>query len=80
MARALTATHRYHVSWTEFRKFIAISILIVCVYGALDEVHQSQTPGRFVELGDFLADCLGGVLGSLLVIPYRRWVLGIERS
>lgn len=80
VARALTATHRSHVSWNEFRRFVLLSIVIVCIYGALDELYQAQTPGRSVELADFLADCLGGTLGSFLVIPYRRWVLGIERS
>ena len=80
VARALTAKQRDHVSWKDFRKFILLSILIVWIYGAWDELSQLNSLGRSVEWADFFANCLGGILGSLLVIPYRRWVLGIERS
>ena len=35
-------------------------------FGALDEWHQRFIPGRGVELGDWMADTTGGLLGVLL--------------
>lgn len=34
-------------------------ILLVLVYGVIDEWHQSMTPGRVPSLGDVLTDVLG---------------------
>jgi VanZ family protein len=41
-----------------------ICIIAVSVYGALDEYHQSFTPGREVSALDWLADTLGAALGT----------------
>lgn len=39
---------------------------MVAVFGAADEWHQSFVPGRACELGDWVADVLGGGLGLLI--------------
>lgn len=44
--------------------------LLIAVYGALDEYRQSFTPGRSVELDDWLADVLGATLALGL---YKAW-------
>jgi VanZ family protein len=46
-------------------------ILIAC-YGYLDEVHQYFVPGRIYSLGDWAADCTGGILGVLVMLSWGR--------
>ncbi|MGE5692433.1 MAG: VanZ family protein [Candidatus Zixiibacteriota bacterium] len=38
--------------------------LIASFYGATDEIHQFYVPGRTMEVYDWVADTLGGLLGS----------------
>ncbi len=45
-------------------------IVIASAYGAADEWRQSFTPGRFVEVADWVADTLGAAVG---VTVYARW-------
>jgi VanZ family protein len=52
------------------RRAALLSILIVSLYGITDEWHQSFTPGRSVEVADWLADTLGAALAVTL---YRGW-------
>lgn len=61
---------------------------IVSVYGIIDEIHQSFTPGRECSVFDWCADTLGGVMGAfvfLLVLHligrfWARGCNGAERS
>lgn len=52
------------------RRWVWLAILLTSAYGAADELHQSFTPGRSVEVGDWLADTLGA---SLAVSLYQLW-------
>ena len=45
-------------------KHLLIVILIVSVYGIIDEIHQSFVPGRFPSVYDWIADTLGAILGG----------------
>ena len=45
-----------------------ISSIFVSVYGIIDEIHQSFTPGRFVSFFDWCCDSIGAVLGSLIFV------------
>lgn len=47
-----------------------IAIVMVSVFGATDEWHQSFTPGRSVEFADWVADTLGA---AVAVAAYCRW-------
>ncbi len=47
-----------------------MAALIASLYGGFDEVRQSFTPGRSVELADWLADTLGAWVA---VLVYARW-------
>ena len=52
-----------------------IVIAAVSIFGATDEWHQSYTPGRSVEFGDWLADTSGAALAVTLYLHlgwYRR--------
>ena len=46
-----------------------VTLLLVALYGASDELHQFFVPGRSVDFFDWLADFLGGVL-CVLVVSY----------
>lgn len=45
-------------------------ILLVSLFGGLDEWRQSFTPGRMVEFGDWVADTLGAGVAAVL---YQVW-------
>jgi VanZ family protein len=45
---------------------LIVCILIVSVYGIVDEFHQSFVPSREASATDWLADTLGAVAGSML--------------
>jgi VanZ family protein len=53
-------------------------LLGAALWGCSDEIHQSYTPGRSVEIGDVLAD----VAGVGLAVAAGEWILrtsGLER-
>jgi len=52
---------------------VLFTILIVSGYAILDEFRQSLTPGRAVELNDWIADTLGAILASILYLKWQRY-------
>ncbi len=52
---------------------ILLPVIIVSVYGVVDEVHQSFVAGRTASVFDWLADTIGAVMGSFVYV----WVLRI---
>ncbi|MBC8189796.1 MAG: VanZ family protein [Puniceicoccaceae bacterium] len=52
------------------QRSLLMAALIASLYGGFDEVRQSFTPGRSVELADWLADTLGALVA---VLVYARW-------
>lgn len=51
------------------------AIFLVSFFGLTDELHQSFTPGRFVEFADWIADTAGATLAVTLYVnwpAYRR--------
>ncbi len=51
-------------------KGVFVVLLLVSLWGGLDEFRQSFTPGRSVEVHDWLADTLGAMTAVLL---YQAW-------
>jgi len=49
---------------------IVWSIVIVSVFGASDELHQSFTPGRSMDVLDWVADTIGAIVA---VSAYTFW-------
>jgi len=47
-----------------------VAVLIASAFGFTDEWHQSFTPGRMVEVADWVADTLGAAVAVTL---YVRW-------
>jgi VanZ family protein len=46
------------------------AVAIASLYGLTDEFHQSFTPGRSVEVADWVTDTLGALTA---VAVYSRW-------
>jgi VanZ family protein len=49
---------------------IYAAALVVSVFGLTDELHQHFTPGRVMDVYDWLTDTTGAVLATAL---YARW-------
>lgn len=47
-----------------------VAVLAVSAFGLTDEWHQSFTPGRRVEIADWIADTLGAIVA---VASYVHW-------
>lgn len=54
--------------WFEDRIRLAIilSILAASFYGATDEIHQYFIPSRVCDMTDWVADAVGGAIGTLV--------------
>ena len=48
----------------------AMLLTVACIsaFGAIDELHQRFIPGRFPALDDWVADSLGGLVGTALAV------------
>ena len=55
------------------KRDLAAAIALTTLYGISDEIHQQWTPNRTPDLHDVVADALGGVLGSLVLVA-ARWM------
>ena len=51
-------------------KIRVIAIIFASLYGLSDEVHQAFVPTRDASIGDFMADCLGSVLGTAFYLDF----------
>jgi VanZ family protein len=47
-----------------------LAVVIVSLFGASDELHQSLTPGRTMEFADWIADTCGAIVA---VTAYTCW-------
>jgi len=57
------------------RYIFIISILLSCLYGVTDELHQAFVPGRVASIGDLFADSLGALTGSWIASLIRRIII-----
>ena len=53
-------------------RVLVLSMCVVVLYGASDELHQMFVPGRTASFDDLLADALGALAGASLC-----WAWGI---
>jgi VanZ family protein len=49
-------------------KRMFLTLLIVMAYGGLDEFHQHYVPGRSVDVYDFMADTVGGLIAIFIIV------------
>ena len=55
------------------RREVAITLIVVTLYGASDELHQRFTPGRSSELSAVVFDAVGGLIGVWAWRWRARW-------
>lgn len=60
LSRAINSTSRPRSLWLR----LLLCVLVVAIFGALDELYQSTVPNRQSDVWDLLADSLGGLVGS----------------
>lgn len=60
-----------HWKYKPIRSILYV-LLIVGVYGAIDEYHQSFTQGRHMSLLDWLADIAGAFIGSFCALVFLK--------
>ena len=48
------------------------ALVLVALYGASDEFHQSFTPGRTEDFKDLMIDVMAGLVALLIVMAYER--------
>ncbi|MFI5197739.1 MAG: VanZ family protein [Thermoanaerobaculia bacterium] len=69
---------RFGEGWSRGKTAVFL-ILTGLLWGCSDEIHQSFTPGRDVEIGDVLADTAGVALAVFLGERILRRV-GLDRT
>ena len=62
------AVHCHRCGWA----MVALVAVLVSLYGVVDELHQSFTPGRDSSVLDWLADTVGGVVGASVYLLLVR--------
>lgn len=68
----LLATLVVRIPWVRKRRPLGIltAVMAVSLFGITDELHQSFTPGRSVDVWDWVADTIGA---AVAVAVYARW-------
>ncbi|MEW6507551.1 MAG: VanZ family protein [Bacteroidota bacterium] len=54
---------------------VIVSILVITLYAAFDELHQLFIPGRYCDFYDWLFDCCGGITGILLMNSMSKKII-----
>lgn len=49
------------------KRTFLIALILIFIYGAIDEIHQYFIPGRDCDFFDWLADILGGSAGVVII-------------
>ena len=52
------------------RRRLVLTVVMISLFGVLDELHQLFIPGRDAEVGDWMMDTLGSATGFAVL----RWV------
>lgn len=69
------------VPWVTRLKPLGVwsAVTVASLYGITDEFHQSFTPGRGVEVADWMADTVGALVAVTIYARWhglRRWLEG----
>jgi VanZ family protein len=70
----LTLALCWSTGWP-WKRVVVFTSVALCLFGAVDEIHQLYTPNRFgADVFDWSADTLGALTGALLtVLVYARY-------
>lgn len=69
-----TAIVRLGTGW----RAVLMAVVLASGYGVFDEWHQSFTPGRTVEVGDWVADTMGAIVAATLYGAWPRYRAFLE--
>jgi VanZ family protein len=47
-----------------------VAVMLTCLWGFLDEVHQAFVPGRSSDLLDLVADTIGALIGTTVRVAF----------
>jgi VanZ family protein len=53
----------------------SVTLLIVGIYAALDELHQLFIPGRYCEFLDWIADFTGALAGIIIITLVLKYLV-----
>lgn len=56
----------------KYKKNIIYSYLMCILYAISDEIHQLFVPGRSCQILDVIIDCLGSIIGIILIIRFVK--------
>lgn len=65
---ALWARAWWFCTTDSVHRIAVTSIALAAGYGVVDELHQSFVPGRTASMADALADLVGAIGGTLIVL------------
>ena len=54
-------------------KAFALTMLVIAIFGATDEWHQSFVRNRSPDITDWIADNVGGILGTLVLVLWQKF-------
>jgi VanZ family protein len=67
--------YRLRPAAPDWKRILLITVAVAALIGAIDEHHQSYTPGRSAhDPADFAADVLGAMCGALVFRRMHRLV------
>jgi len=69
--RALHASKNYLPDWSWPK--VGGTMLVVFIYAATDELHQSLVPTRTARISDVFIDTAGGAIGLLMLWFFNHW-------
>jgi len=49
---------------------MSLMLIVVMLYGGMDEFHQHFVPGRSVDVYDFLADTIGALIAIVFIVMH----------
>lgn len=52
---------------------VLIAAVTTSLFGMADEIHQSSTPGRMLDIWDWLADTVGGFTAAMAYAWWPRY-------
>jgi VanZ family protein len=78
----LIGTLLARLRWVQHRAPLGAyaAVLLVALFGATDEIHQSFTPGRCCDFSDWLADTLGAATFVVLYVRSTAYRTFLEQK
>jgi VanZ family protein len=69
----------FGTGWSQPALF-SLAAAVSIAYGAFDEIHQYYVPGRFASWGDWVADAIGAIFGSVAFYLLARFTTLVRRD